>query len=91
MSKFTIEVADDVSVAPLAIALAGSGYTLKRQAGADAPVLAETPERKAWIELQAKRRAEHKAMLANCTPAEVEAYREGEAARRRMMDAGVEP
>lgn len=45
MSKFTIEVHDDVSVAPLAKALAAVGYRLKNCG----PVmeLTETDERKA--------------------------------------------
>jgi hypothetical protein len=49
MSKFTIEVNEDVSVAPLALALAESGYRLRRQDGTDAVELTETDERRAAI------------------------------------------
>ena len=55
MSKFTIEVNDDVSIAPLAQTLVVNGYQLKRQEGTDALELRETDERKAEIEAAWKR------------------------------------
>jgi hypothetical protein len=49
MSKFTIEVHDDVSVAPLAKMLAAHGYRLKRQDGTPVVELTESEERTAEI------------------------------------------
>lgn len=64
VSKFTIEVADDVSVAPLAKMLAANGYKLKTQSGTDRMELTETEQRKADIVAAARRRQELQEMRA---------------------------
>lgn len=64
MSKFTIEVNDDVSVAPLAKMLAANGYHLNRQNGSNAVELTETEQRKAEIVAAHARRQELQEMRA---------------------------
>jgi hypothetical protein len=77
MSRFTIFVHEDVSVAPLAKMLAHGGYVLNGIKGEAAVELCETPERTAALKRSAKIKAE---MEAN-----------GEAARHRFLEAGMEP
>lgn len=63
MSKFTIIVNDDVSVAPLAKTLAANGYTLKGIPNESSVELAETPERKAQIDAAVLRDRERRRFM----------------------------
>jgi hypothetical protein len=91
MSKFTIEVNDEVSVAPLAKMLVTHGYRLRGVPHQSAVELTESPERRAAIVREAHATAKLKAEIAGYTPEELRALEQGEAARHLLLEQGREP